>query len=69
MNVRIKTIISVCLIISVSSILFPQDDLPEINVTKLTNNIYKFYVNNYVGFVAMMTPEDIHWFDSRIMDT
>jgi len=49
--------------------LFSQTDLPDIELTKLTDNIYEMYVNNYVSLVAFTGSDGVLLIDSGFEET
>jgi cyclase len=55
--------------ILIVNILFAQNDLPDIELTKLTDNIYEMYVNNYVSLVAFIGSDGVLLIDSGFEET
>ncbi len=51
------------------NILFAQSDLPDIKLTKVTDNIYEMYVNNYVSSVAFIGSDGVLLIDSGFEET
>jgi len=51
-------------VILLSSLLSAQDDLPKIEVTKISDTIYKFFVNEFVNMVAFIGPDGVLLVDS-----
>ena len=46
-----------------------QDPLPEIEVSRITNDLYKFHVNNYVHIFALIGPDGVLLIDSGFEET
>ena len=59
-----SVLLIIFIVILLSSIAFAQDDLPEIEVTKISDTIYKFFVNEFVNMVAFIGPDGVLLVDS-----
>ena len=49
--------------------LYSQEDLPPIKTTRITENIVSFYVNDYVGIVALGGPDGVLLVDAGFLET
>jgi len=67
--VRVTILICLICILCFAKVLFSQEELPPIKTTRITENIVSFYVNDYVGIVALGGPDGILLVDAGFQET
>lgn len=66
---RVTILISLICISLFVKVLYSQEELPPIETTRITENIVTFYVNDYVGIVALGGPDGVLLVDSGFHET